>query len=133
MCWLEIRGRMNTRMLSPNTTYGAYLVVQLANRAFGLDVVSPEVSVEVGDYKTRGEVSMNCPNACKRQLAAVQSDREERVPRPRGDGWWEVELGVFYNDGGEQQVIMDFSEIKGHHIKAGLLVEGIELRPIPTD
>ncbi|KAL0357293.1 UNVERIFIED_CONTAM: F-box protein PP2-B15 [Sesamum calycinum] len=54
LCWLDIRGKINTRMLSPNTTYGAYLVIQLAKRAFGLGVLPFEISIEVGDYKTRG-------------------------------------------------------------------------------
>ncbi|GFQ01477.1 F-box protein pp2-b15 [Phtheirospermum japonicum] len=59
VCRLEIRGKINTRMLSPDTTYGAYLIIQIAGRAFGLSVLPSEVSIEVGDYKTRGKFYMN--------------------------------------------------------------------------
>ncbi|KAK4427628.1 F-box protein PP2-B15 [Sesamum alatum] len=97
VCWLEIRGKINTKMLSPNTTYGAYLVIQLGNRAFG--------------------------------LGAMPLEGEERVIRARDDGWLEVELGEFYNDGSEKEVIMEFKEVKGEQLKGGLVVEGIELRP----
>ncbi|KAK6159860.1 hypothetical protein DH2020_003241 [Rehmannia glutinosa] len=128
VCWLEIRGKINTRMLSPNTTYGAYLVIQLAGRAFGLGVLPSEVSIEVGDYKTRGTIYMN-HEQCKRQEVDVLSGGVERVLCARGDGWLEVELGEFYNDGSEKEVKMEFREIKGEQLKGGLVVEGIELRP----
>ncbi|KAK6139396.1 hypothetical protein DH2020_026860 [Rehmannia glutinosa] len=55
--------------------------------------------------------------------------RVERVLCARGDGWLEVELGEFYNDGSEKEVKMEFREIKGEQLKGGLVVEGIELRP----
>ncbi|RVW97868.1 putative F-box protein PP2-B12 [Vitis vinifera] len=54
---------------------------------------------------------------------------EERVPYEREDGWFEVELGEFYNDGGDEEVKMSLREVKGVHLKGGLIVEGIEIRP----
>ncbi|PIA36200.1 hypothetical protein AQUCO_03400247v1 [Aquilegia coerulea] len=48
----------------------------------------------------------------------------------RDDGWMEIELGEFYNDQGEDgEVQMTLTEIKGGHLKCGLIVQGIELRP----
>ncbi|PIN21561.1 hypothetical protein CDL12_05743 [Handroanthus impetiginosus] len=125
VCWLEIRGKINTKMLSPNTTYGAYLVFQLAHRAFGLGVLPSKVSVEVGDYKTQGTLCLN-REECKMQ---VEEQQRERVLCPRDDGWLEVELGEFYNGGSEKEVKMEFRETKGEQLKGGLVVEGIELRP----
>ncbi|KAL3623992.1 hypothetical protein CASFOL_032808 [Castilleja foliolosa] len=127
VCRLEIRGKINTQMLSPNTTYGAYLVVQIANRAFGLSVLPSEVSVEVGDYKTRGKLYMNHEDGKRNEIDT--SEGEERVLCTRGDGWLEVELGEFYNGVGEKEVIMEFKEVKSEHLKGGLIVEGIEIRP----
>ncbi|KAK6119061.1 hypothetical protein DH2020_047198 [Rehmannia glutinosa] len=66
---------------------------------------------------------------CKRQEVDVLSGGVERVLCARGDGWLEVELGEFYNDGSEKEVKMEFREIKGEQLKGGLVVEGIELRP----
>ena len=35
----------------------------------------------------------------------------------------------FYNDEGDGEVKMCLMEVKGEHLKGGLIVEGIELRP----
>ncbi|KAL6514319.1 hypothetical protein OROHE_019061 [Orobanche hederae] len=128
VCRLEIRGEINTRMLSPNTTYGAYLVIQVTTRAFGLSILPSEVSVEVGDYKTVGSLFMNS-DECKRQESDTSTQGEARALCARGDGWLEVELGEFYNGGSEKEVRMEFREVKSEQLKGGLLVEGIELRP----
>ncbi|KAI3445375.1 hypothetical protein Pfo_002040 [Paulownia fortunei] len=92
VCWLEIRGKINTKILSPNTTYGAYLVIQLAHRAFGLGALPSEVLVEIGDYETRGTICMN-RDRCKRQGLDTLCEGEERVLCARAtDGWrsnWE--------------------------------------------
>ncbi len=47
----------------------------------------------------------------------------------RKDGWIEIELGYFYNDQGDEEVKMCLKEVKGEHLKGGLIVEGIEIRP----
>ncbi|KAA8545201.1 hypothetical protein F0562_019910 [Nyssa sinensis] len=141
ICWLEIHGKMNTRMLSPNTTYGAYLIIKFADRAVGLDSIPSEVSVEVGNYQSRGTVYLRRPKDRKQPLEGIYIQRriealgssvlkaEERVPCEREDGWLEVELGEFYNDGSDKEVKMGLKEVKGEHLKGGLVVEGIELRP----
>lgn len=141
VCWLEIHGRMNTRMLSPNTYYGTYLVVKFPSRAYGLDVLPSEVLVEVGDYQSCGTIYLRHTNSstksreCVCGTNGIQTLRsrvmkgEDRAIRERGDGWMEVELGEFYCDGSEKEVRMSLREIKGEHLKGGLVVEGIELRP----
>lgn len=116
VCWLEISAKMNTQMLSPNTNYGAYLVVKFARRAFGLDSIPSDVSVEVGDYKSRGTIYLR------------QNGSPEGVFY-RGDGWTEIELGSFYSDGNDKEMKMSLREVKGEHLKGGLIVEGIEIRP----
>ncbi|KAL6964705.1 hypothetical protein U1Q18_035763 [Sarracenia purpurea var. burkii] len=140
--WLEIQGKINTLLLSPNTTYGAYLVVDFADRAYGLDSLPSEVSVEVGNYHRRGSIYLR-PFERSRILDRIegQSRRREAVKgegsggvrlEVREDGWSEIELGEFFNggDGSEREVLkMSLKEVKGGHLKGGLLVEGIELRP----
>ncbi|KAK4424585.1 F-box protein PP2-B15 [Sesamum alatum] len=129
VCWLEIHGRIDISMLSPNTSYGAYLIIQLLDRAFGLDTVLCEVSIEIGDHRMQRPIHLT-RDKCRGEGSGVSRKGEEDVVRTRGDGWLEVELGEFYNNGREKEVKMWFRETKGVHLKGGLLVEGIELRPI---
>ncbi|KAK2997833.1 hypothetical protein RJ639_025111 [Escallonia herrerae] len=77
VCWLEIHGKINARMLSPNTTYGAYLVVKFAERAFGLDSLPSDVSVEVGDKQSRGTIYLR-HKECREKAVT----REQMM-----DGW----------------------------------------------
>lgn len=37
VCWLEIHGKILSKMLSRNTNYAAYLVYRIADRSYGLD------------------------------------------------------------------------------------------------
>ncbi|CAB4285039.1 unnamed protein product [Prunus armeniaca] len=48
---------MNTQMLSLKTIYGAYLIAKLADRAYGLDSLPSEVSLEVGNFKSQASRS----------------------------------------------------------------------------
>ncbi|XWS57475.1 hypothetical protein CRYUN_Cryun09bG0177100 [Craigia yunnanensis] len=140
--WLEIQGRINSRMLSPRTVYEAYLIVKLVDRAYGLDLLPSKVSVEVGNVKSEGtaylrqhESKKQCleTNRFSNQSEVLRSMAyrgiEERVPSKREDGWLEIELGNFYNHGGDVEVKMCLKEVTGTHLKGGLVVEGIELRP----
>lgn len=130
VCWLEIRGKISIRLLSPNTTYVAYLIIKVVDRAFGLDMVPSEVSIEIGAHKVTKTFYLKC-DKCKRRGLKESKESENRTIYPRGDGWLEVELGEFYNNGRgeEEEVKMWFREIKGVHLKGGIVVEGIELRP----
>ncbi|CAK9184582.1 unnamed protein product [Ilex paraguariensis] len=124
VCWLEIYGKINTRMLSPNTVYVACLIVKIADRAYGLDSLPSEVSVEVGDYRSRGLIYLRKNNCCKRSLesnlipSGIEALRtsvsvgEEQVHCEREDGWLEIELGEFYNDGSEREVKMSLKEVE---------------------
>ncbi|KAJ8753015.1 hypothetical protein K2173_008802 [Erythroxylum novogranatense] len=50
--------------------------------------------------------------------------------RERKDGWFEIELGEFFNKEGEEgEIEMSVYEIKGGNWKGGLIVQGIESRP----
>lgn len=121
-------------MLSPRTAYGAYLITKLADRAYGLDSLPSEVSLEVGKFKSQGTVYLS--TAHQKALAVDKHVRSSnRVLEghlcERTDGWMEIELGSFYNDGCDdnKNVKMSLKEVKGAHLKGGLIVEGIEIRP----
>lgn len=133
--WLDIHGKISTRMLSPDTRYGVYLVIKLAERAYGLDWVPSEVSVEVGSYKSVGHTYLRRRQESSTVAGGITAARlDERVLHERKDGWEEIELGEFYNDHESddheiKEVNMRFREIKGIRLKGGIVVEGIEIRP----
>ncbi|PWA65430.1 F-box domain, Phloem protein 2-like protein [Artemisia annua] len=58
--WLEVEGKISTRILSPNTMYEACLIVQVAHhRAYGLDVLPFEqndgwLEIEPGEFYNEG-------------------------------------------------------------------------------
>ncbi|KAL2941090.1 F-box protein PP2-B15 [Bienertia sinuspersici] len=150
--WLEIHGYIKMKMLSPNTTYGAYLIFKVSERAYGLDIMPMEVSVQVGNdlvchntvYLRRdGEKNHQIQwllyyNRTETLTTLVNQGIEGSIltfPGARDDGWMEIELGQFfhgelYSDDDHKVVKMSLMEIKGHHLKGGLVVEGIEIRPL---
>lgn len=136
--WLDIQGKISTKILSPNAKYGAYLIIKFAKRAYGLEKMPSEVSAELGNYKSKGQTYLRKCSAERKEandeeslfvLPKKDSTMEEEVLVEREDGWLEIELGEFYNDGSEEEVKMSLREVKGDHLKAGLIVEGIEVRP----
>ncbi|PON42630.1 Phloem protein [Parasponia andersonii] len=114
MWWLEICGTMNTKMLSPKTVYAAYLIVKFADRAYGLDFLSSEVSVEVGHLKSQRKVNLNRLYGRKQPLQHVHLLRRSRLLQhqergalcKRKNGWIEIELESFYHDGNGEEVKM---------------------------
>ncbi|KAK9009761.1 hypothetical protein V6N11_036289 [Hibiscus sabdariffa] len=118
--WLEVKGRIETGILSPNTNYAAYLVYKLKavdGIAFKQRLVG--LSINVGGVASR-EV---------RRVSLYPRD-ESRHVRERGDGWIEAEMGEFYNERGDDgtvEFVLKQSD-SGYPVR-GLIVEGIELRP----
>ncbi|OVA13423.1 F-box domain [Macleaya cordata] len=137
--WLQINGKISSRLLSHNTTYAAYLVVNFANRAYGLDKIPSEITVELGTHVSRGTVYLRGKDGQGQPLdgldhflrsSVVYKGDGMRVPVDRKDGWMEIELGEFFiDDGDEGEVKMSLMEVEGEHLKGGLIVEGIEVRP----
>ncbi|KAJ1413816.1 Phloem protein 2-like [Sesbania bispinosa] len=170
VCWLEIKGRMKTCMLSPETLYGAYLVFQQGvGGAFGFESQPVEVSVgipgegeaqrrivyldeprprrppyhrifprgfEISNrnrvLRSRYRFMRGCEDSSGTATAAGPSGVGNEYPKERGDGWWEIELGEFYNKGEddkEREVEMGVCEVTSGDWKGGIVLQGIELRP----
>ncbi|KAF9596124.1 hypothetical protein IFM89_007177 [Coptis chinensis] len=136
--WLEIQGKINARILSPKTKYAAYLVLKIADRAYGLNAIPSEISVEVGDQISAGTAYMQSQDTQKQNLGRLLfSNRmqvlksrviegDQRIPCDRKDGWMEIELGEFFIDGGDEgEIKMSLKEIKGQQLKGGLIIEGV--------
>ncbi|KAK1388472.1 putative SKP1 interacting partner 3-related family protein [Heracleum sosnowskyi] len=139
---LKIHCTLNTEMLSQNTKYGAYILIKIPNGAYGLDAIPSELSIKVGDHEVTSTAYLSHNNDSKRiqMLHLLFANRlemlkkrvvhgEERAPQERKDGWLEIELGEFYSGERNEEVKMSLVEAKGHQLKGGLVVEGIEVRP----
>lgn len=123
--WLEINGKIKTGALSPNTNYGAYLIMKVTPRAYGLDLVPAEASIKVGN----GEKIIKAT-----YLSCLDNKKQRMEPELRDDGWMEIELGEFETGrGGEEEddkeVAMSLTEVKGYQLKGGIAIDGIEVRP----
>ncbi|KAK3121017.1 hypothetical protein QOZ80_8BG0644830 [Eleusine coracana subsp. coracana] len=138
---LDIYGRLSAAALTPASSYAAYLVYGTAEGHRGLSYPDQETTVAVG-----GRV-LECHSVCLRPDDAetrkfrrtghgedgVAAAREEpRGPRRREDGWWEMEMGRLQTTdtvGEEEEVVASF-EVFGWYPKRGLIIEGIEFRPV---
>lgn len=108
--WFEIRGRINTSMLSPMTRYKVYLLSKLNHGAYGF-----------GD---------NIPYEAIMRLSGIEASKRNIFVEAHGtEDWFETELGEFFNEGDEDSELeISIMETDGH-VKSGLIVQGIEFRP----
>uniref|UniRef100_A0A7N2MKA4 F-box domain-containing protein n=1 Tax=Quercus lobata TaxID=97700 RepID=A0A7N2MKA4_QUELO len=82
-------------------------------RAYGFDDPPPRASVG-----TTGDQIVPPPQ------------KHASHPKQREDGWLEIELGQFFNEGGENDELqIRLTEVEAGNVKTGLIVEGIEIRP----
>ncbi|PRQ41605.1 putative phloem protein [Rosa chinensis] len=151
VCWLEIRGKIDTRLLSPSTVYKAYLVFKSTAAAYGFDYQPAEVSVGLvgGEEPTKNPVflvadsgrtqssqivprrlGLHLRNRILVQVSQPRETNDNQYPKERADGWLEIELGEFFCEGGvDGELEMTCLETSGGQWKGGLIVQGIEVRP----
>ncbi|BAH91931.1 Os02g0812700 [Oryza sativa Japonica Group] len=121
VCWMEIRCNIDSKMLSPNSTYAAFMVFKIAEGFYGLDTPLQEGTVSLGGRESRREVAFTSIDPRPPQGSAA-------YPQKRADGWMEVELGEFFNENGEDGEVGISLMSKGPNWKRGLIVLGIEIR-----
>ncbi|XP_044481115.1 F-box protein At2g02240-like [Mangifera indica] len=136
--WLEIGGKISTRILSPGTNYTAYLVFKPKERFYGFENQPVEVSVGlVGTKNQKRSVFLHerrdwwieSSPSVGWWLPSCRMMFGGNFAKKRGDEWHEVELGDFFNAGDEDgELEMSILEVSGHW-KGGLIVQGIEIRP----
>ncbi|KAG7995552.1 hypothetical protein I3843_01G115100 [Carya illinoinensis] len=128
VCWLHVWGTIETKILSPNTRYGAYLIYTIGDRFRGLDKPA-KLSVRFLD-----EIRCDFINAHLLSTTSMDIDAPEeedaRFPRDREDKWMEIETGEFFNyDQVDRVVEMQLRETEVLNWKSGLVIHGIEVRP----
>ncbi|KAK3000773.1 hypothetical protein RJ639_040143, partial [Escallonia herrerae] len=147
VCWLEIQGKIDTRMLSPDTVYAAYLVFKLTAGTYGFEYQPAEVSLGIRGVKSETRTVYLDPDGRHgrrfhimprriglfnrlRSNTTVPRENSAQYPKLRGDDWLEIELGEYVCKGGEDgELEMSVMEVRGGNWKGGLIVQGIEIRP----
>lgn len=125
--WFDLGGEIATTSLSPRATYGAFLVFKLSDHAAGFRSPAQEASVHVGAQAAETLVALQRP---RRETVGAE---EVRTPRSREDGWMEIEMGRFLNDHEDGSVHVRFHQVRVMNHKRGLIVQGIEFRPVITE
>ncbi|RLN03201.1 F-box protein PP2-B10-like [Panicum miliaceum] len=135
---LDIYGALPAAALTPGTPYAAYFVYGTADGGHrGLSYPDQETAVAVGGrVVARHAVCLRPDEAEARKFrggGGGGGGEEPRRPRLREDGWWEVEMGrlgeVATSAAAGEEVVASF-EVLGWYPKRGLIVEGIEFRPM---
>ncbi|XP_059628702.1 putative F-box protein PP2-B12 [Cornus florida] len=127
VCWLEIRGKISTQMLSPDTTYAAYLVFKWATRAIGFENQAGESWVRLSGGEGEKRSFYLDPRGLPRRR--TRRTCTDQYPKERGDRWLEIELGEYLNKSGEDGELEIHLQNLTSHWKSGLIVQGIEIRP----
>ncbi|KAL8092763.1 uncharacterized protein LOC141693050 [Apium graveolens] len=123
LTWFEIRGKISTSLLSPDTTYTAYLVHK--SEFLDRDPVENPIPFKAS-VGSSGDESVNRVVYLDRKTG--ETGRQYAVERK--DGWLEVELGEYYNKGGENEDLeMSVMEVTSGIHKDGYAIQGIEIRP----
>ncbi|CAH8387664.1 unnamed protein product [Eruca vesicaria subsp. sativa] len=125
VCWFEIRGRVNTHVLTPGTRYSAYIVFKKAY-CYGFDDVAIEAGVGVGGHEA------STRTICFNTDVDDEPEAGWIYPEERKDGWMEIELGEFFNGEGVMkgdEIEMSALETRELGWKHGLIIQGIEIRP----
>ncbi|XP_037444670.1 putative F-box protein PP2-B12 isoform X2 [Triticum dicoccoides] len=147
VCWLSISGHISTKELSPGTHYAAYLVFKLTHDASGLASPQQRSVLSVGGRQGSTHTASLHPcnrtdSSCTGEMADGEPHDHERddgvvvrYPRPRVDGWLELEMGDFHTGDSDDEataaedVDMILHECEELQWKKGLIIEGIEIRP----
>ncbi|XP_021733783.1 F-box protein At2g02240-like isoform X2 [Chenopodium quinoa] len=145
-CRLEIKGRIHTKFLSPDTTYAVYFVFKTDaddNHAYRFEHIPVMVSVFANSEGLANNYNHHGVVFNKFYLKAASGDSgrslrrdPDELPEERVDGWMEIEMGIFHFDSSakaaaEQMVLeMTLNEVQGIGWKSGLIVRGIELWPL---
>ncbi|GER55400.1 F-box family protein [Striga asiatica] len=86
----KIRGKISTKMLSPGTCYVAYVVFTLKSNADGFKNNPTEAFVELtGHASQRHCVFIDSDEMV--EIASAETADDTKHPKPRGDGWMELE------------------------------------------
>ncbi|KAL4583916.1 hypothetical protein LXL04_008502 [Taraxacum kok-saghyz] len=121
---IRIKCHIETKLLSSNTIYACFLVFMLSETCHGLKC--PVKARDLLPYRKERTkyISFTSPSI-------VNLDKIKWIPKQREDGWMEVRVWETNCDTHNDEYIpMDLKLISFEGTMSGLLVYGIEFRPI---
>ncbi|CAI9776099.1 unnamed protein product [Fraxinus pennsylvanica] len=125
--YFDIRGKIETQMLSPKTRYAAYLVYRLEKDFKDLQPVKGIIwFVNLDEYRDAER------RATTLHLRPGLVGKSQQIAVSRPDGWMELQLGMFYNDLGSDGPVEAGLLKSDERSKVDLVIEGIEFRPAKT-
>ncbi|KAL8094603.1 putative F-box protein PP2-B12 [Apium graveolens] len=153
VCWFEIHGRISTSLLSGDTAYNTYLVYKPATATYGFEDLPLEILVGIaGEECIKRNVFVDPEGGVQREnvsrprrmglfhgfrashprpQVAAPLNVDRQYPRTRKDGWLEIELAQYFNKEGENRELeISLLEVKGGNWKSGLIIQGLEIRPM---
>ncbi|KAB5513815.1 hypothetical protein DKX38_027721 [Salix brachista] len=101
VCWLEIRGKINTSMLSPSILYTANLVFKFCIEAYGLDDQPVEVAMKLDGDKISAD-DMYLP---EKVMGIIQRDEEM--------GGWRLNLVTSFAWKGKMGLVQEVKDAQG--------------------
>ncbi|GLT28433.1 hypothetical protein SLA2020_033680 [Shorea laevis] len=122
VCWFEITRRIDSCNLSLMTRYNAFLLFKLVANAEGFENKPIEATLRLGGT----QVSRRIVYVMDSGDVVVQNG--DQYPKVRGDGWFEVELGEFFNGGELEELEIHIFSYDGYSV-GGLYVQGIDIGP----
>ncbi|CAH2068000.1 unnamed protein product [Thlaspi arvense] len=123
--WLDITGKFSISLLSDDTLYAAYLVFKWNLAPYGFRQPVEASLVLSGTDPVDVQPSMV-------SLMHNPGSEEGLCAQLRSDGWYEVELGHLFKRRGDMgEFEMSLRETKKPFEKKGLIVHGMEIRPLP--
>ncbi|KAH6770033.1 hypothetical protein C2S52_014836 [Perilla frutescens var. hirtella] len=132
ICKLDIRGKMEARMLSPKTKYVAWLMYMPCAGFSGIDYPSIMASIkfvkEDGTEKEgeTNKVYVGDPTAQGPSIIGIDDRRSWALD----DDWYGIVLGEFFiAQGVDYDVHIQLSQTQRLNHKNGLIIDGIELQP----
>jgi len=147
VCWLEVRGLFDCKVLSPGTEYTISFRVKLresrrgVNRIYGHRATIPHLSRPYGWNQKPVKFSVRTAAGDQQIYALYLSDTDKPVAddgyqmttsRHVEEGWMEFDAGRFFvHEEGDNPGEIDFcmGEWEGGNWKGGLLLDGVKIQP----
>lgn len=131
VAWLEIKGRFDCRLLSPNTDYTLSFLIKFGSRPHGWNARPLKLIIITaeGDEMESGRLLV------EREGASIDPNMKIAPLNNQSDGWIEVVAGEFtvkaYTHS-EEPKYMEFSmkEVVSGRWKSGLFFDGVRIQPI---
>lgn len=119
--WFEVRGSLEAKLLSPKTKYAVFFLFKFEEPLDGFNDRYVEFSVS---YE-------GSTNSSPKRVILDPPEIGDTGVQQRADGWMEVEMGDFFNEN-EDGGLVEFRiwETNCDYLKEGIVVEGVEFRPI---